>query len=156
MRYTQHKIPEVPIFYPTGKDKIMRIGAPEEHFLRPSADLYVGLEAILSKLPPEPPGIASMRSAIAGAAAASALLEQPQLDIEVNRKSQYAAPSWLLDGHYGDEWTAPELDFFKVRSDLRSYNTPSHLAETDADWVFRPFAPEDSLVYKDDESVRSR
>ena len=156
MRYTQHKIPEVPIFYPTGKDKIRRIGAPEEHFLRPSADLYVGLEAILRKLPPEPPGIASMRSAMAGAAAASALLEQPQLDIEVNRKSQYAAPSWLLDGYYGDEWTAPELDFFKVRSDLRSYNTPSHLAETDADWIFRPFAPEDSLVYKDDESIRSR
>ena len=155
MRYTQHKIPEVPIFYPTGKDKVMRIGAPEEHSLRPSADLNVGLEAILSNLSPEPPGIVSMRSAIVGAAA-SALLDLPQLDIEANRKNQYAAPPWLLGGDYGDEWTAPELDFFKVCSDLRSYHTPSLLVETDADWILRPLAPEDSLVYKDDESTRSR
>lgn len=157
MRYTQHKIPEVPIFYPTGRDKVIRVGAPEEHSMRPSADLDVTLETILSNLPPEPPGIMLMRSA-AFTAAASVPLDLPRINVEASSKSQYAGPSWLLGGDCCEEWTAADLDFFKPRTDLRVYCTPSLVAETESDWILRPFAhaAEDDMVYKEDESARSR
>ena len=61
MRYTTHRVPEVPLFFPTGRDKPTRMGAPEEAMLRPPADYTATSVDLLSNLPPEPPTLSEMR-----------------------------------------------------------------------------------------------
>ena len=54
-------MPEVPLFFPTGRDKPTRMGAPEEAILRPPADFTATSADLLSNLPPEPPTLSEMR-----------------------------------------------------------------------------------------------
>ena len=63
MRYTTHRMPDVPIFFPTGRDKPTRTGAPEEATLRPPADFTATGADLLSVMPPEPPALAALRVA---------------------------------------------------------------------------------------------
>ena len=63
MRYTTHRMPEVPIFFPTGRDKPTRTGAPEEATLRPPADFTATGADLLAIMPPEPPALAALRVA---------------------------------------------------------------------------------------------
>ena len=62
LRYAAHRVPDVPLFFPTGRDKPLRTGAPEEAALRPPADFTASGADLLSTLPPEPPALAEIRA----------------------------------------------------------------------------------------------
>jgi hypothetical protein len=118
MRYSPHRVPDVPVFFPDSKDRHARTGAAEEATLRPPADATAKYEDLLSNLPPEPPAIAAMRSAALlplppcsdGDGAGEnelALLKSHSHDVTVassiavntitrSADAQIAAPSWLL------------------------------------------------------------
>ena len=173
MRYTTHRIPEVPLFFPLGKDKTVRTGAPEERSIRPPADFNVTLDAILSNVSQELSGIISMRSAPSssvseasgsGSHSGSGNMNSVDgshsnsYDNSNNINNQYAAPSWLKGDTHTEEWSSSDLDFFRPRPDLRMYSPAPLIRETDIDWILRPYSycKEESLVYKEDESIRSR
>ena len=131
------------------------------------------LDAILSNVSQELPGIISMRSApsssVSGASGSCSHSGSGNMnsadgshsnsyDNSNNINNQYAAPSWLKGDTHTEEWSSSDLDFFRPRPDLRMYSPAPLIRETDIDWILRPYSycKEESLVYKEDESIRSR
>ena len=153
MRYAPHKVPELPLFFPTERDRPMRTGAPEEYALRHPADGSVSIQTLLSNMPSEPSGITAMRTAItalssSSSAASSALTAHT---------GTHSAPAWLVSEPADDEWTAGDIDYFKPRPDLRMYTAAPLVKETDPDWILRPCAADETqLKWRDDDSVRTR
>ena len=159
MRYTPHKVPELPLFFPTEKDRQMRTGAPEEYAQRHPADGCVSIQTVLSNMPPEPSGIAAMRTATA--VTATALSSSSSSSVSSSalaaHSTTHAAPAWLVSEPADDEWTTSDLDYFRPRPDLRMYSSAPLVKETDPDWMLRPAALEEGqLQWKDDDSIRTR
>jgi len=139
MGYTLEKVPPLPLTFAADKSKALRQGAAEERALRPAADAALAIVDLLKSLPPEPPTISQMRSAMQGG--------------EVNTggdEATIASPAWLTNE---PTWSQDELNFFKSRPELRTYVPAPVRCETDADWILRPHS--EQLVYDEDASLRS-
>jgi hypothetical protein len=157
MRYTPHKVPELPLFFPTERDRQMRTGAPEEYALRHPADGCVSIHTVLSNMPAEPSGIAAMRAATAVTALSSSSSSSVPSSALNAHSTTHSAPAWLVSEPADDEWTTSDLDYFRPRPDLRMYSSAPLVKETDPDWVLRPSAVEEGqLQWRDNDSIRTR
>ena len=156
MRYIHHRMPDMPLFFPTGSDRQMRSGAPEERALRNPADGNVTLQTILSNTPSEPSGISALRAMTASALLPTKSIASGAASFQNILHAPY--PSWLLSEPSDDLWSIAGLEALKPHPDLRIYASAPPMKETDADWILRPVAPsiQNGLIYKNAGSIRSR
>lgn len=138
-------------------DKDLRVGAPEETFLRSAADAKI-TSADLSKLQADSPEDASvpqilkdLRRRVETAVSSNDVAGN---ETAPSPEKSLVTPQWLN----GDaaEWKTSERDFFQVLPEYRVLVRAPRRCELDADWILRPNLSAQSLVYKPDTSLRTR
>jgi hypothetical protein len=146
MEYTLMKPPVMPMYFPPCDDQITRVGAFEEVSLRPQADRELTLETCLNSMPPTPPILAeyhNYKTLIAPQVPTVKSSNDDDDDDESITKGvvlksiedNFIKPAWLDSEAV---WDTDELDFFRVRHDLRVYMPEPKLTECDNEWLLRP------------------
>lgn len=142
-RYEIQQLPAVPLLLPVCSDKALRIGAPEECFLRSEADSKVEVEE-LNKLSAGLFADAPLKI--------SSLLLASQPKEEDNDKEDDSLPVWMSEA---DCWDKQELDFCRQLPQFRVYSRMPRRSEIDCDWKFRPNASQKNINYEFDTSLRT-
>ena len=123
--YEKHKLPVVPLHFPSWNSKRQRKGASEELHIRPAVETnaipsaQVKIEAKDASTVDESSELEASKDKAPGASAVPSS----------------AAPSWMTAPVV---WSSEEKDFFRPRPDLRVYSAAPKRTEVDLDWNLRP------------------
>mmetsp|Transcript_14133 Transcript_14133/g.19328 ORF Transcript_14133/g.19328 Transcript_14133/m.19328 type:complete len:834 (-) Transcript_14133:1368-3869(-) len=153
--YSSASPPAVPVFFPPCADKTLRVGAPEERFLRSAADPKVSIQD-LNKAIHEADGIVDTTPQLVKdmhtiPTVAPADHEPPPP--ESLPELADAAPAWL---QAEAEWQPRDRDFFRRLPQYRMLIPPPRRCEMDPDWALRPNLSVQKLVYQPDSSLRTQ
>ncbi|RYH13931.1 hypothetical protein EON65_34490 [archaeon] len=178
-QYGAMPMPKLPIYYPVGRDKDIRLEAPEEQFHRPAADSYVSSKLILpfynATNEPEDLQILRVESAehvqmLTNATLFPLLDEQNNINHQATQDrqrkstdedslmsslltSQSSAPSWLTQTDLA--YSQLDLNMHIPNPTYRAYKPLLPTAELDAFFHVRPH--EDRMVdYIPDTSLRTQ
>lgn len=147
-----YKPPTLQIYFPLCMGITKRSGAPEELFIRSSADSKLKSQEFLSTVT-EISLLTATRSAALASIQAETIDELGDSHaIDDFDECDIVSPPWL--GESATFWGAKDTNFFCPRPDLRLYSPQPIITEIDSNWCIRPQGQ--PLVYQDDNSLRTR